>query len=296
MDDLRPPCPFYVLGRCKFGDYCTNSHERAPMCKFFAQGYCAVGDACKWSHETKAKDNAEDDDSKVCEPCTAEEQDAQDTRTCMICYEDIVRKGMRFGILSDCDHVFCLDCIKTWRKDGCGSATHKRTCPTCRTTSNFFMPHFEYVKGEKKHKVIEGYKKRLAVIPCRYFNNGEPCPFRSECFYAHIYEDGEDRKQEEGPAKIGQRRRRGREGVALLGLQIRVEQLNRLMDGDPDLTRLTEALMGGVPPSDMGDAALALPQPPSAAANAAAAAAAAASATGGGLPHRENQQGGRGGQ
>eukprot|EP00968_Pinguiococcus_pyrenoidosus_P009280 scaffold731_cov261-Pinguiococcus_pyrenoidosus.AAC.26 len=148
---------------------------------------------------------------------------------------------MRFGILSDCDHVFCLDCIRTWRKEGCGSATHKRTCPTCRTTSNFFMPHFEYVRGEKKHQVIEDYKKRLSEIPCRYFSRGETCPFRSECFYAHIYDDGKDRKADEGPAKIGQRRRRYREGIAMLGMvdHLRVDPL---IDDETELSRL----LGGI--------------------------------------------------
>ncbi len=48
---------------------------------------------------------------------------------CGICFEKIssMEKSKRyFGILTNCDHRFCLECIKTWIDN------NKRTCPVCR--------------------------------------------------------------------------------------------------------------------------------------------------------------------
>lgn len=40
-------------------------------------------------------------------------------KTCGICHEVVWEKqsiaGRRFGILSDCSHIFCLACIRQWR-------------------------------------------------------------------------------------------------------------------------------------------------------------------------------------
>ncbi|CAN0117146.1 unnamed protein product, partial [Ascophyllum nodosum] len=40
----RPPCRFFLLGKCKYGDSCTFSHKpqgRVPVCPFFEQrGSC----------------------------------------------------------------------------------------------------------------------------------------------------------------------------------------------------------------------------------------------------------------
>jgi E3 ubiquitin-protein ligase makorin len=35
---------------------------------------------------------------------------------CGICMEVVVEKGLRFGILQNCSHCFCLECIRKWRK------------------------------------------------------------------------------------------------------------------------------------------------------------------------------------
>ena len=42
-------------------------------------------------------------------------------QTCSICLEIVWQKqpksSQRFGLLSDCNHVFCLECIRKWRKN-----------------------------------------------------------------------------------------------------------------------------------------------------------------------------------
>jgi E3 ubiquitin-protein ligase makorin len=46
-------------------------------------------------------------------------QRSQD-KQCGICFETVLEKQpkveQRFGLLSDCNHVFCLSCIRTWRR------------------------------------------------------------------------------------------------------------------------------------------------------------------------------------
>lgn len=39
-------------------------------------------------------------------------------KTCGVCFEVIVEKSggeQRFGILPNCNHIFCLQCIRKWR-------------------------------------------------------------------------------------------------------------------------------------------------------------------------------------
>jgi E3 ubiquitin-protein ligase makorin len=44
---------------------------------------------------------------------------------------------------------------------------------------------------EEKQTIIETYKKKLSVIPCKHYSHGiNSCPFGTSCFYAHASEDG----------------------------------------------------------------------------------------------------------
>ncbi len=36
--------------------------------------------------------------------------------TCYICLENIVTTHKQFGLQNNCDHVFCFDCLSTWRR------------------------------------------------------------------------------------------------------------------------------------------------------------------------------------
>ena len=35
---------------------------------------------------------------------------------CSICYEEVVAGKKQFGLLAECPHIFCLDCIRGWRR------------------------------------------------------------------------------------------------------------------------------------------------------------------------------------
>jgi hypothetical protein len=114
---------------------------------------------------------------------------------CCICIEAILgkpaAKSRRFALLSNCDHAFCVDCIQKWRGSADAKTTMVRECPTCRTTSHFYVPSPFFAKGADKERVIAAFKARCGGIHCVHFKRGEgTCPFGTSCFYRHEREDG----------------------------------------------------------------------------------------------------------
>eukprot|EP00731_Ephydatia_muelleri_P024645 Em0016g916a len=118
-------------------------------------------------------------------------------KTCGICLEVVVGKlsksERRFGILSHCDHCFCLECIRKWRGSTHANKTI-RACPLCRVVSHFVVPSEVWIDDpEQKLKLINAYQFNLRTKPCKYFNMGTgACPFGSSCFYRHAYADGKE--------------------------------------------------------------------------------------------------------
>ncbi|XP_056645934.1 probable E3 ubiquitin-protein ligase makorin-1 isoform X1 [Diorhabda sublineata] len=123
-------------------------------------------------------------------------------KTCGVCFEVIMEKTngeQRFGILPNCNHCFCLSCIRKWRQARQFENKIIRACPECRVTSDFVCPSMYWVDTkEDKDKLIEDYKKALAKKDCKYFKKGQGnCPFGNKCFYLHAFPDG--RKCDVGP-------------------------------------------------------------------------------------------------
>lgn len=142
---------------------------------------------------------------------------------CSICLEEIVNKerkaDRRFAIMSGCDHVFCLPCMRGWRY-GQQSSTMEhqaRKCPECQVrqlpcshcsccegqrrkswrllpqvTSHFIIPSTYFPQTpEEREELFRTKKEHMAQIPCKHFDYGRgQCPFGSSCFFAHIYPDG----------------------------------------------------------------------------------------------------------
>ena len=106
----------------------------------------------------------------------------------------------RFGLLSGCDHAFCLACIRDWRDGGvagkdaatASALDQARKCPICRAQSHYTVPSTYWPRDEIDKAMIVGeYKRRMDKIPCRNFDYGDGhCPFGSSCFYAHLLRDG----------------------------------------------------------------------------------------------------------
>lgn len=88
--------------------------------------------------------------------------------TCGICLDVIMdkesRKSRRFGILENCLHVYCIECIRTWRNSNFDKK-NKRGCPQCRIKSDFVIPsEYFYDEKEEKVKLINEYKDALRYI------------------------------------------------------------------------------------------------------------------------------------
>lgn len=111
---------------------------------------------------------------------------------CNICYDNILQKEERFGLLSGCNHAFCLTCVRNWRGNADQPKQTVRQCPVCRVETHFIIPSSRMVTDPaRKQALIDTYRKNLAAIPCRHFNEGRgTCPFGTSCFYAHRYPDG----------------------------------------------------------------------------------------------------------
>lgn len=108
--------------------------------------------------------------------------------TCGICMEQIVPSGRRFGLLQNCSHPFCLECLRSWRSSHDDNQTKEtvRACPLCRAESYFITPCSRMITDPtRKAKVIAQYKQQMKSIPCTYFAAGT-CPFGNSCFYAHL--------------------------------------------------------------------------------------------------------------
>lgn len=67
------------------------------LCQEFTNtGYCSNGDSCTKFHMKEGNE---------------EEEKQSREEKCCICLEGIMQRKKRFGILENCDHAFCLDCI-----------------------------------------------------------------------------------------------------------------------------------------------------------------------------------------
>ena len=94
---------------------------------------------------------------------------------CGICLEIVHEKPRigerRFGLLSGCDHPFCLGCIRDWRDGGVvrdaaeqtsGALEQARKCPLCRTQSHFTIPSTHWPRNaEEKDAIIGEYRARM---------------------------------------------------------------------------------------------------------------------------------------
>ncbi|XP_037935240.1 probable E3 ubiquitin-protein ligase makorin-1 isoform X2 [Teleopsis dalmanni] len=116
-------------------------------------------------------------------------------KTCGICFDTILEKTgreKRFGILPNCSHIFCLECIRKWRQAKQFEHKITRSCPECRVASDFVCPSAFWVETkEEKDKLLNDYRNALGIKDCKYFKKGEgKCPFGNKCFYKHALPNG----------------------------------------------------------------------------------------------------------
>ncbi|KAK2187536.1 hypothetical protein NP493_162g02032 [Ridgeia piscesae] len=200
-------CPYAAHGLCRYGDNCVYMH----------------GDICEMCGRAVLHPTHAEQRTKHMQECVAAHEEdmvlsfavahSQD-KTCGVCMENVLEKcpptERRFGILSNCNHVFCLSCIRKWRS--AKQFEHKivKSCPECRVKSDFVTPSKYWVdEKEDKLKLIESYKKAMSTKPCKYFDQGRgECPFNAHCFYLHAYPDG----RKASPRPVRRRRRQDDSG------------------------------------------------------------------------------------
>lgn len=154
-----------------------------PMCSFAAVGDCPRGESCPHIHG---------DQCPICEkqclhPFRPQEREVH-LRTCekrqkhlealrcsqeiecCVCLEHVFSKPTsaerKFGILSECDHPFCISCIRNWRSSSPSSGfdvnSALRACPICRRLSYFVIPSVIWFSSrEEKQDIVQSYKERL---------------------------------------------------------------------------------------------------------------------------------------
>ena len=163
-------CQGYLnTGFCSRGDTCTLDHgDFCDYCERYAlhptdeSARIEHYETCKARHERLA--------------ARARSADVE----CGICLEKVLHKAnpaeRKFGLL-ECEHAFCLGCIRGWRQNFAGGVDVEsalRTCPVCRVSTHFITPSTVWpASQEEKEGIIEGYKAKLGSIDCRNFNFGE---------------------------------------------------------------------------------------------------------------------------
>lgn len=101
-DNNVQACPYFSKGLCKFGDLCRNAHQfdnnRCPNC----DELCLPNSSDHQMHASKCAETK----------LIHDEYEFSKKQKCGICYEFVIQKGQKFGLLTDCAHPFCLDCIR----------------------------------------------------------------------------------------------------------------------------------------------------------------------------------------
>ncbi|KAL9678115.1 hypothetical protein QQ045_015954 [Rhodiola kirilowii] len=185
----RGICSFAAAGSCPRGETCPHIHgDVCPHC----------GKQCL--HPFRPEEREEH--MKTCEKKQKHLQaltKSQDIE-CSVCLDRVLSKPTpaerKFGLLSECDHPFCISCIRNWRSNSPSSGmdvnSALRACPICRKLSYFVIPSvIWYSDQEEKQEIVDNYKAKLKSIDCRHFDFGNgSCPFGTSCFYKHAYRDG----------------------------------------------------------------------------------------------------------
>jgi E3 ubiquitin-protein ligase makorin len=89
---------------------------------------------------------------------------------CSVCLDRVLSKltaaERKFGLLSECNHPFCISCIRNWRgsspTSGMDVNSSLRACPICRKLSYFVIPSvIWYSTKEEKQEIVDTYKEKL---------------------------------------------------------------------------------------------------------------------------------------
>lgn len=152
-------CSFAAVGNCPRGEKCPHIHgDLCPTC----------GKHCL--HPFRPEEREEH--IKSCEDKQKHLEALKRSQEieCSVCLERVLSKPTaaerKFGLLSECDHPFCISCIRNWRNSnptlGMDVNGTLRACPICRKLSYFVVPSvIWYSTSEEKQEIVDTYKAKL---------------------------------------------------------------------------------------------------------------------------------------
>uniref|UniRef100_A0A2K6MLY5 RING-type E3 ubiquitin transferase n=1 Tax=Rhinopithecus bieti TaxID=61621 RepID=A0A2K6MLY5_RHIBE len=163
-------CPYAAVGQCRYGENCVFLHgDLCDMCRLQA---LHPMDAAQRSQHIQSCIEAHEKNMEF----SFAVQRSKD-RVCGICmevvYEKVNPNEHRLGILSNCNHTFCLKRIRKWRSAKEFESRIVKSCPQCQIISNFvILSEYWVEEKEEKQKLIQKYKKAMSAKACRYFDEG----------------------------------------------------------------------------------------------------------------------------
>ncbi|GBN76531.1 putative E3 ubiquitin-protein ligase makorin-2 [Araneus ventricosus] len=180
--DHTKMCYNFIFAECEFGDKCVYVH--GDICQF-----------CDLPFLHPFDEQQRNEHLEACEMFFLEDMDnafkfmISKDKMCAICLEyvwgpDKLFTKQKFGIQENCNHIFCLRCIRRWRdvkrRDG-----QPQLCPACRAESRFVVPCARWFESEKeKNQWIEDYMAVITHKPCKFYAKGK-CGNEHKCQYVH---------------------------------------------------------------------------------------------------------------
>lgn len=155
----QPICSYAAAGDCPRGDECPHIHGNiCPTC-----GKCCL-------HPFRPEEREEH--KKVCEKKQKQLEALKLSQEieCCVCLERVLSKPTpaerKFGLLTECDHAFCIACIRNWRSSspstGMDVNSTLRACPICRKLSYFVVPSVIWFSApEEKKEIMDNYREKL---------------------------------------------------------------------------------------------------------------------------------------
>jgi E3 ubiquitin-protein ligase makorin len=112
VETKKQLCPYAAVGECRYGENCVYLH--GDSCDMCGLQVLHPMDAAQRSQHIKSCIEAHEKDMEL----SFAVQRSKDM-VCGICMEVVYEKAnpseRRFGILSNCNHTYCLKCIRKWR-------------------------------------------------------------------------------------------------------------------------------------------------------------------------------------
>ncbi|KAI4545667.1 hypothetical protein MG293_005933 [Ovis ammon polii] len=137
VDTKKQFCPCAAVGECRYEENCMYLHGDA--CDMCGLQVLHPMDAAQRSQHIKSCIKAHEKDMEL--SFTVQCSKDMVYGICMeVVYEKANPSERRFGILSNCNHTYCLKCICNWRSAKQFESKMIKSCLECQITSNFVIP------------------------------------------------------------------------------------------------------------------------------------------------------------